>query len=409
MRIASNHYPEARIGSNNEDGFMRRPFAGVTRSTAYLALASFFADVSTELLYPILPVFLTQTLHASGSVVGLVEGVAEATQNIVQGFSGWLSDTLRRRKPLALLGYIVAAMAKPLIGLSTAWPGVFAARFMDRLGTGLRSAPRDALVAASVEEANRGRAFGLEGAGDNLGAFIGPLLGVLLLTTLHVPLRTIFYLATIPGLLAASMIALVKERPVAVAAKSTLDIKLGRFPSRYWKYVLAIAIFGVGNSSNSFLILHTRDIGVSLPATIVIYAAFNLVAAGISYPAGSWSDRFGRRNILALAFIVFVVTYLGFGLASNVGAVVFCFLLYGIYQGIARSVGKALATDLVPSALHASGLGWYSATTGLMGLVASIVAGQLWDRVSHPAVFFYGAAFATAGIVALIGLVPADA
>jgi MFS family permease len=204
------------------------------------------------------------------------------------------------------------------------------------------------------------------------------------------------------------MIAFVKERHVAVTAKSTLDVNMGRFPSPYWKYVLAIAVFGVGNSSNSFLILQTRDIGVSLPTTIAIYAGFNLVAAGISYPAGSWSDRFGRRNVLALAFIVFVITYLGFGLTRHVGAIALCFLLYGVYQGIARSVGKALATDLVPTALHASGLGWYSATTGLLGLVASVVAGQLWDRVSHPAVFFYGAAFATAGTVALIWLVPAD-
>jgi MFS family permease len=389
---------------------MRRgPFAGVTRSTAYLALASFFADVSTELLYPILPVFLTQTLRASGSVVGLVEGVAEATQNIVQGFSGWLSDTLRRRKPIALLGYIIAATAKPLIGLSTAWPGVLGARFMDRFGTGLRSAPRDALVASSVQETNRGKAFGLESAGDNLGAFIGPLLGVFLLATLHVPLRTIFYLATIPGLFAVSMIALVKERHATVTAKSTLDVNIGRFPARYWKYLLAIALFGVGNSSNSFLILQTRDIGVSLPTTILIYAAFNLVAAAISYPAGSWSDRFGRRNVLAIAFIIFVMTYLGFAVTRNVMAVAACFVLYGLYQGIARSVGKALATDLVPSALRASGLGWYSATTGLLGLMASVVAGQLWDRVGHPAVFFYGAAFATAGSVALIWLVPSEA
>lgn len=276
---------------------MRRPFAGLTQSTAYLALASFFADVSTELLYPILPVFLTQTLHASGSVVGLVEGVAEATQNIVQGFSGWLSDMPRRRKPMALLGYVVAATAKPLIGVSAAWPGVLGARFMDRLGTGLRSAPRDALVAASVHDANRGKAFGLEGLGDNLGAFVGPLIAVFLLTTVHVHLRAVFYLATIPGLLAVCMIALVKERRVAVTAKSTLDVNIRRFPAPYWKYVLAMAAFGVGNSSNSFLILQTKDIGVSLPATIVIYAAFNLVAALISVHPRNWAGRRERpRN-----------------------------------------------------------------------------------------------------------------
>jgi MFS family permease len=387
---------------------MRRPFAGVTRSTAYLALASFFADISTELLYPVLPVFLTQTLKASGSIVGLVEGVAEATQNLAQGFSGWLSDAVRRRKAIALVGYFIAATAKPLIGVSTAWSGALGARFVDRLGTGLRSAPRDALVAASVENTNRGKAFGLEGLGDNLGAFIGPLLGVFLLATLHTPLRAVFYLATIPGLLAVAMIALVKERRVAVTAKSTLDVNIRQFPARYWKYLLAMAVFGFGNSSNSFLILHTRDIGVSLPTTIVIYAAFNLVAAGVSYPAGWWSDRFGRRNVLAVSFLIFLLTYLGFGLTRDVAAIAVCFVLYGLYQGIARSVGKALATDLVPPTLRASGLGWYSATTGVVGLVASVVAGQLWDRVSHATVFFYGAAFAALGIIALIGLVPAD-
>jgi MFS family permease len=394
---------------NNDHGPMRRLFAGVTRSTAYLALASFFADVSTELLYPILPVFLTQTLKASGSVVGLVEGVAEATQNLAQGFSGSVSDASHRRKAIALVGYCVAAAAKPLIGLSTAWPGVLSARFMDRLGTGVRSAPRDALVAASVQATNRGRAFGLEGLGDNLGASVGPLAAVFLITTLHVQLRAIFYLATIPGLLAVCMIALVRERRVAVAAKSRLDVELRRLPARYWKYVLAVAVFGIGNSSNSFLILQTRDIGASLPATIVIYAGFNLVAALISYPAGSLSDRFGRRNLVALSFVIFLLTYLGFGLTRNVVVVSVCFLLYGFYQGLARSVGKALASDLAPSTLRASGLGWYTATSGLLGLWASVVAGQLWDHVSHAAVFFYGATFAAAGIVALIGLVPADA
>lgn len=307
-----------------------------------------------------------------------------------------------------MVGYFIAATAKPLIGVSTAWPGVLGARFLDRFGTGLRAAPRDALVAASVQNANRGKAFGLEGLGDNLGAFIGPLLGVFLLATLHVQLRAVFYLATIPGLLAVAMIALVRERRVAVTQKSTLDVNIRKFPAPYWKYLLAMAVFGVGNSSNSFLILQTRNVGISLPTTIVIYAAFNLVAAGISYPAGSWSDRFGRRNVLAASLLIFFLTYLGFGLTRDVATIAVCFVLYGLYQGIARSVGKALATDLVPPTLRASGLGWYSATTGVVGLTASVVAGQLWDHVSHAAVFFYGATFAALGIIALMAMVRAD-
>ena len=191
-----------------------RYFAGLSRNTFLLALASLFADISTEMLYPVLPVFLTQTLKASGSVVGLVEGVAGATQNIVQGFSGSLSDKLQRRKPIALVGYLLAAIAKPLMGTATVWQGVLGGRFLDRLGTGARSAPRDALIASSVDEANRGRAFGLEGVGDNAGAFLGPLLAVLLLIVLHLDMRLIFYLAVVPGLLAFLMVALVEERPV---------------------------------------------------------------------------------------------------------------------------------------------------------------------------------------------------
>jgi MFS family permease len=178
------------------------------------------------MLYPILPILLTQTLKASGSVVGLVEGIAEATQNIVQGFTGWLSDKLHRRKPIALVGYNLAAIAKPLIGLATAWPGVLGGRFLDRLGAGARTAPRDALIASSVDEKDRGKAFGLEGIGDNAGAFLGPLIAVALLFALGLNIRWVFYLAIIPGLLSVLMILLVKERHVPVTAKAKLDLSL---------------------------------------------------------------------------------------------------------------------------------------------------------------------------------------
>ena len=228
-----------------------RRFAGLSRNTYLLAAASLFADISTEMLYPVLPVFLTQTLKASGSIVGLVDGFAQAAQNIVQGFSGALSDKIQKRKPVALFGYLLAAIAKPLMGFSTVWPELFGARLLDRLGAGTRSAPRDALIAASADEKSRGRAFGLEGVGDNAGAFIGPLLAVLLLYAFHVDLRTIFYIAVLPGLLAFLMVALVRERPGSFAAKSRIDAGFRQFPRRYWLYLLATAIFGIGNSSNA--------------------------------------------------------------------------------------------------------------------------------------------------------------
>ena len=385
----------------------QRYFSGLSSNTFLLALASLFADISTEMLYPVLPIFLTQILNASGSVVGLVEGIAGATQNIVQGLSGFLSDRLQRRKSIALAGYFLAAIAKPLIGLSTVWQGVLGARVLDRLGAGTRSAPRDALIASSVHETIRGRAFGLEGAGDNAGAFLGPLLAAFLIVTWELDIRYIFYLALIPGLLAFLMVMFVKERPAEVSAKAKIDVSFRQFQRDYWKYLLVTALFGIGNSSNAFLILRTKDIGASLEATILIYAGFNLVAAGISYPAGFLSDQWGRRNVLLLSFLIFLATYLGFASTQNVVVIAVLFVSYGLYQGIFRAVGKALASDFVPEHLRASGIGWYNTAVGLAGLVASIVAGLLWDHIGPSAVFLYGAAFAAVGCIALPVFVPA--
>jgi MFS family permease len=387
-------------------GAIRRYFSGLSRTTVLFTFASLFSDISTEMLYPVLPIFLTQTLHASGSIVGLIDGFAQAAQNIVQGFSGTLSDKLQRRKPIALAGYFLAAISKPLMGLATVWQVVFGARLLDRLGAGARSAPRDALIASSVDEANRGRAFGLEGVGDNAGAFFGPLVALLLLYEAHVGIRWVFYLAVIPGLLAFLLVLPVKEQRASVAAEAKIDIGLRQFPPAYWKYLLVTALFGLGNSSNAFLILRTQDIGASLEWTILIYAAFNLVAALVSYPAGSLFDTWGGKHVLLGAFVIFFIAYLGFALTQSIVLIAGLFAFYGLYQGIFRTAGKALAASFVPEQLRASGIGWYNTTVGLLQLVASVVAGLLWDRVGHAAVFYYGAVFAAVGSIALVLLIP---
>jgi MFS family permease len=312
---------------------------------------------------------------------------------------------LQKRKSIALVGFLFSALSKPLIGFSVIWQEVLGARFLDRLGAGTRSAPRDALIAGSVAEKDKGRAFGLEGFGDNLGAFLGPLLAIFLLSVARLDMRWIFYLAVIPGILAFLMVLLVTERPVRLASTTKIDIHFRHFPKAYWKYLLVTALFGIGNSSNTFLILQTKSLGVSLAKTILIYAVFNLVAALISYPAGFLSDRWGRKNILLSAFLIFFVAYLGFALTRNVALIAALFVFYGMYQGIFRAVGKAFATDFVPEELRASGIGWYSTTIGLLQLLASTIAGVLWDRVGHAAVFFYGAIFALVGALALVLIV----
>lgn len=380
----------------------KKYFTGLTKNTFLLTLTSLFADISTEMLYPILPIFLTQYLGASGSIVGLIEGVANATQNIQMGVAGYLSDKLHKRKSLAIIGYLLAAISKPFIGLSTMWQNVFVFRFMDRFGTGTRSAPRDALIASSADDSNRGKAFGLEGIGDNLGAFLGPLVAVVLLFYFKIPIRNIFYLAIIPGLLAVVMILFVKEKDDGFKSKAKLDLRFNQFPKDYWRYLGITAIFGIGNISASFMILQTRNIGIPLIGTILIYALFNLVAAVVSYPSGFLSDKLGRKTVLLTSFIVFIVSLIGFAITRNFIIIAVLFALYGAFQGIFRAVGKAYAADFVPENLRASGVGWFNMVVGLSGLVSGLTAGQIYDRVGHSSVFAIAAVFVALGSITLL-------
>ncbi|MDE2026568.1 MAG: MFS transporter [Patescibacteria group bacterium] len=383
---------------------MKKFFQGLTTSTILLAFSSLFSDISTEMLYPVLPIFITQVLGAPASVIGIIEGIATGVQYTIQGFSGWFSDKFQNRKRVALIGYGLNVISKPLMGFAIVWEHVLGARFFDRLGAGTRSAPRDALIAGSVNEQNRGKAFGLEGIGDNLGAFIGPLIALLLLYGIHVHIRTIFYMAAIPAFLAFIMILFVKEHKIE-KTKTVIETHWNRFPKSYWKYILVTALFGIGNSSNAFLILRTKQIGIPLFTTFVIYAFFNLVAALSSYPAGFLSDKFGRKNVLLVSFLIFATTYSGFTVSTNFFVIGCLFVLYGVYSGVFRAAGKALASDFVSQELRASAIGWYSTTIGLTGFVASLVGGQLWTLINPQATFAYGVVSSILGTIALIFLV----
>lgn len=384
---------------------MKKYFKGLSRDTVLLTFTSLFADISTEMLYPVLPIFLTTYLGAGGAVVGLVEGVATAMQNVIQGLSGSLSDKFQKRKVTAIVGYSIAALSKPFIGLSNSWGQVLAARSTDRLGTGIRSAPRDGLIANSADEKSRGKAFGLEGIGDNLGAFLGPLVAVALLFYFKVNIRSIFYLAIIPGILAVLMIILVKEKEGKFSSKAKLS-SLFKFPKSYWKYLGVIAVFGIGNISSSFMILETKNIGVPLIGTILIYAFYNFAAALVSYPAGFLADKVGRKNILLAGFILFFVSLVGFAMTRNFVVVAITFATFGLYQGIFRASGKAYASDFAPKELRASAVGWFNTVVGLSGLVASIMAGEIYDHIGHSTVFATAAIFVFIGGVLLLTLRP---
>ncbi|HEY6958649.1 MAG TPA: MFS transporter [Candidatus Limnocylindria bacterium] len=373
------------------------------RSVYLFALVSLFGDVSTEMLYPILPLFLTRELGAPRTAVGIIEGVADATQNIVQGASGWLADRIGRSKPIAIVGYVLAALAKPTIGLASAWPMVLASRFVDRLGTGIRSAPRDALIASTVDESRRGAAFGLEGIGDNMGAVLGPLLAALLLYVLHVQTRAIFLIAFVPGLVAVALITSVPETRAARVNEERFDVRA--LPTAYWRYLAAIVVFGIGNASSAFLILRASDVGVPAELTLIVYAGYNLVAALASYPAGRLSDTWGRKPVMVATLAVFAATFALLAVASTGALVAVAFGLYGLYRGALRTAGKALAVDLAPAELRATGVGMYSSAIGLSALVAGAIAGGLWDRIGAAATFGWGAGCGAVGAILLALLV----
>lgn len=388
--------------------------SGVNRNVTLLALTSLFGDISTEMMYPALPIFLTVVLGAPASAVGLIEGIATGIQYSVQGPAGALADRLRRKKPIGAFGYALAALGKLVIGLAPVWPVALLGRAIDRFGAGSRSAPRDALIAASAPPERRGLAFGLEGLGDNAGAFIGPLVTLLLVSVLNTPLRTVFLLAFLPGAFAFMLFLLVREKREKRAAPISQPpeppaprLTLRSATPAYWRYLLVTAIFGIGNSTNAFLILRLEGIGATFTVTVLVYAFFNLVAALISAPAGALVDLSGGpKRVLLGCLLIFAIVYFGFAFSANAALLALLFVGYGVFQGGYRAVGKTYASNLVPATLRASGLGWYATVIGLSSVVASTVGGWLWTQVSPSATFLYGGVFALVGSLALVALSP---
>jgi MFS family permease len=397
---------------------------GMNRNIALLALTSLCADISTEMIYPVLPFYLTSVLLAPASVLGLIEGIAEGIQYGVQGPAGSLADWMRRKKPLGAVGYALAAIGKPIIGLALVWPVALLGRALDRLGAGIRSAPRDALIAASAARGHRALAFGLEGVGDNVGAFVGPLVTLLLVSLLQTSLRGVFLLVFIPGALALLLFLLVREGhrdgdrsagqegvekgvETSTAEPIARRLTLRSTAPAYWRYLVVTGLFGIGNSTNAFLLLRLQGIGAAFTTTLLVYAFFNLVAALVSAPAGALADHLrGPKWVLFGCFLVFAVVYLGFALGANSLLLALLFVGYGVYQGAYRTLGKAYAADLVHPAMRASGLGWYGTVFGLSSLIASLVGGWLWTNIAPAATFLYGAAGALVASLALAILMP---
>ncbi len=380
---------------------------GVERNVFILGIVSFFTDISSEAVYPLVPMFLTTTLNAPLAVVGAIEGLAESTASALRWPSGWLSDRLGRRKPFVVLGYGLAAVAKPLLALAFHWPVVLFARFVDRFGKGLRTAPRDALVAQWTERGERGRAFGFHRAVDTAGAVLGPLGALALLAALGENFRLIFVLAFIPAALGMVLLRLVGERPpqpkAALAQPQGGGMRFGR---AYYAFLVVSLVFALGNSSDAFLILRSRDLGLGVSEAVLAYVAYNASYSLLAMPAGIASDRLGRRKVIGLGFAVFAAVYLGFAVIDAGAYVWLLFPVYGVYMALTEGVGRALIADLVPSESALGGaLGLYQGGVGLMALLSSIMAGFLWDHVDASAPFFLGGSTAALALVLLVVLV----
>jgi MFS family permease len=369
-----------------------------------LSAVSLFADFSSEMVYPLVPLFLANVLRAPVIAIGLIEGIAEATAAFLKYISGALSDRWGRRKPLVIAGYGLAALAKPLLAIASAWPVVLVARVLDRFGKGVRGSPRDAIIANSTGPAERGRAFGFHRSGDSIGAVLGPLAALAILAKVHDNYRAAFVIAFIPGLASTLLTFAVRDQPTPPHKRGIFAFDFRAASPALKRFLLAMVLFSIGNSSDMFLILRANQLGAASTTAVLLFALCNTLNVLSSYPAGIVSDRVGRKRVLVAGFALFALVYFGFGLAQSLAPLWVLFAAYGVYLGLTDGVSRALVTDVVPESERGAALGMQATAMSVCTLPASIIAGWLWHAIGPAAPFIYGAVMALAATAVLTRL-----
>jgi MFS family permease len=384
-----------------------RKFFGLQKNIFFTGLVSFFMDISSEMIYPLVPVFLASVLGVNKSLIGLIEGIAESSASLLKVFSGWFSDRIGNRKNLMIAGYAISTLSRPLMATAGTWQRILGARFIDRLGKGIRTAPRDAIIAESSQSSHLARSFSFHRSMDTLGAVAGPGIAYLLLQAYSDDYRRVFWLSMIPGVIAVLIIIwFIKEKKLPAADRQQQHrLSLKVFDVQVKFFILIAALFALGNSSDAFLILRAQQVGISTVMIPVVYLSFNLIYALAGIPAGIAADRFGMKRIILLGFILFAALYYGFAVVTTPSGIWALFAFYGIFMGLTEGIQKAYLATIIPSNLKATAFGVFATAVGLAQLPASLIGGLLWDRLSPAATFYFGATTAVLSALLFMGLI----
>ena len=373
----------------------------------FLGLVSFFADISSEMVYPIIPLYLTAAFGATPLLVGFIEGIAESLASLLKVYSGYLTDKYQKKKPVAFIGYATGLIYKIALLVSTSWTGILISRIIDRIGKGIRTSPRDVMVSESAKETNRGQAFGIHKALDMLGSAIGIILSYFILLRFKdntSSYKLIFIISIIPAVIALLMFIFIKEKNTVYPQKERQGFfnQFKNLDQKLKMYLLISMIFTLGNSSNSFLLLRANTAGFDVTSVILLYFIYNVTASLLAIPFGRMSDRFGRKNILITGYIIFAVVYFGFGIADTKIGFMLLFMLYGIYTATTAGVERALITDIAPANLKGTMLGLQQTIVGISLFFASIIFGFLWNNFGSFIPFAFGATLSLISAILLM-------